>query len=61
MTYSHDSDRDNPFIFLGKKLGVVKGDGELLVATEYDEISLGGMYEPKDMSDLDELPLIQLL
>lgn len=60
MTYSHDSDRDNPFIFLGKKLGVVKGDGELLVATEYDEISLGGMYEPKDMSDLDELPLIQL-
>lgn len=60
MTYSRDRNQDTPFMFLGRNLGVVKGDGKLLVAPEYDEISLGGIYESKNAAKLEELVKIQL-
>lgn len=56
ITYINDRD----FIYRGKCIGLLNGNGELLIEPKYECIIIGGLYEPKDESKLNELVKIQM-
>ena len=57
---SHDVDALSPFRFEGRDIGLIKGDGEILVKPEYESISLGCGFQPHEESKIKELDDIRI-
>lgn len=57
---NHDTNKYSVFGFSGRNIGLIRGNGEILVKPEYESIILGCAFQPNEEAKLEELDDIRL-